>query len=156
MEPLIRLTRRRLVLGDLVAAAKFGTFIPIDDPVREEQILAAIARTAEAIGVDAALSRRFFAAQIEANKAVQRGLHALWAEEPGRRPARSPDLQGEVRPRLDRLNRAILHGMRTAELPLRLPGTRTGGRTDPVARLHESALLTALAPLAHQRHSRRG
>jgi chorismate mutase len=156
MEPLIRLTRRRLVLGDLVAAAKFGTLLPIDDPVREEEVLAGIARMAEAMGVDAALSRRFFVAQIEANKAVQRGLHALWAQEPGHRPARSPDLHGEVRPRLDRLDRAILHGMRAVELPLRLPGTRAGGLTDPVARLHENALLTALAPLAHQRHSRRG
>jgi chorismate mutase-like protein len=77
---LTSLAAQRILLGDKVAAAKFGTDQPIDDPSRERHELDAVAALAAREGVDPDASVRFFRAQIEANKVVQRGLYALWAD----------------------------------------------------------------------------
>lgn len=102
------LAAQRLQIADKVAAAKFGTPSPIDDPVREQQILDSVAAKAPGLGLDAAGVVRFFRDQIEANKAVQRGLYARWTEDPGTRPPGRPDLGTEVRPVIDRLNAGLL------------------------------------------------
>lgn len=41
--PLVDLAAQRVLVGDKVAAAKFGTDQPIDDPAREQQILDSVA-----------------------------------------------------------------------------------------------------------------
>ncbi|MFE6617207.1 chorismate mutase [Amycolatopsis sp. NPDC057786] len=102
------LAAQRVQIADKVAAAKFGTPSPIDDPVREQQILDSVAAKAPGLGLDAAGVVLFFRDQIEANKAVQRGLYARWTEDPGTRPPGRPDLGTEVRPVIDRLNAGLL------------------------------------------------
>ncbi|WP_039924507.1 chorismate mutase [Amycolatopsis decaplanina] len=102
------LAARRVQIADKVAAAKFGTPSPIDDPVREHRILDSVAAKAPGLGLDADDVMRFFRDQIEANKVVQRGLYARWTEHPGTRPPERPDLATEVRPVIDRLNAGLL------------------------------------------------
>jgi chorismate mutase len=105
---LAQLAVQRVLLGDRVAAAKFGTGEPIEDPVRERELLESVNRLSAVAGIDPALSGRFFADQFEANKVVQRGLYELWTAHPDRRPLRRPDLATEVRPQLDRITTQMI------------------------------------------------
>ncbi|SMQ14668.1 chorismate mutase [Streptomyces sp. Ag82_O1-12] len=99
---------QRLLLADKVAAAKYGTDTPIDDPAREAQILADVRSRAAGLGLDPDAVAAVFRDQIEANKLVQRGLHAHWDANPGERPTERPDLAKEVRPALDRITTGLL------------------------------------------------
>jgi chorismate mutase len=111
------LAARRVAIADQVAAAKYGTPSPIDDPAREQQIYDSVAARAPGLGLDPADAVRFFRAQIEANKVVQRGLYARWDTHPSEVPATRPDL-GEIRPVIDRLNTGLLTEL-AAALPAR-------------------------------------
>ncbi len=102
------LAAQRVQIADKVAAAKFGTPAPIDDPAREQAIYDSVSAQAPALGLDPADTVRFFRAQIEANKAVQRGLYARWTAHPSEAPTTRPDLATEVRPVIDRLNKELL------------------------------------------------
>jgi chorismate mutase len=97
----------RVAIADQVAAAKYGTPSPIDDPVREQQIYDSVAARAPQLGLAPADAVRFFRAQIEANKLVQRGLYARWAAHPAEAPSTRPDL-AQIRPVIDGLNTGLL------------------------------------------------
>jgi hypothetical protein len=134
LTPLARLILERILLADKVAAAKFGTGRPIDDPVREHQELDRVAELSVDMGLDPRASTEFFRDQIEANKVVQRGLHALWTDHPELRPSARPDLTGEIRPRLDALTTQILDGLRAVgggrDATRAAPRPRTGPGTE--------------------------
>lgn len=102
------LAAQRVQIADKVAAAKFGTPSPIDDPVREQQILDSVASKAPGLGLDPAEAVQFFRDQIEANKLVQRGLYERWTAHPDEQPSERPDLATEVRPVIDQLNTGLL------------------------------------------------
>jgi chorismate mutase len=106
--PLTDLAAQRVQIADKVAAAKFGTSQPIDDPVREQQILDTVAARSADLGIPPAATVRFFRDQIEASKVVQRGLYARWTAHPEEQPATRPDLATEVRPVIDRINAGLL------------------------------------------------
>ncbi|GAA2822997.1 gamma subclass chorismate mutase AroQ [Nonomuraea rubra] len=153
---LVDLIVRRLSLADEVAAAKLADGRPIADPVRERRLLDAVAALAARSGTAPEAGVRFFRAQIEAGKMVQRGLHARWRAHPELRPRRHPDLAGEVRPRLDRLTPPLLRLLGETE-PVRASDGRcwsglaaarlaVEARTG-LDRLHRDALDAALAPL---------
>ncbi|MYW64137.1 chorismate mutase [Streptomyces sp. SID8379] len=108
------LAAERLALADKVAAAKYGTSTPIDDPARERQVLDDVAARSAGLGLDPAYAQAVFRDQIEANKVVQRGLYARWDAHPGERPAERPDLATEVRPALDRITGELLGALRDA------------------------------------------
>lgn len=152
---LTSLAAQRILLGDKVAAAKFGTDQPIDDPSRERHELDAVAAMAAREGVDTDASVRFFRAQIEANKVVQRGLYALWTEHPGLRPGERPDLGGEVRPRLDQLTTEIVRELKATQEVRAAAGCRellANSRLSAEVRfrldaLHRRALTIALRPV---------
>lgn len=110
LRPLAVLSARRLATADLVAAAKWGTGSPVDDPVREQQVLDAVARQAAELGTDPRWTARIFRDQIEASKTVQRGLHRRWAADPVRAPGGRPDL-GEVRKEINRVNDALVRAI---------------------------------------------
>ncbi|MFD6071706.1 chorismate mutase [Amycolatopsis lurida] len=142
------LAAQRVQIADKVAAAKFGTPSPIDDPVREQQILDSVAAKAPGLGLDAAGVVRFFRDQIEANKVVQRGLYARWTEHPGTRPPGRPDLGTEVRPVIDRLNAGLLSELaetrdararRSCDVRLAVTVRLTDARRE-LDRLHSGAL----------------
>lgn len=109
------LSAERLEMADKVAAAKWGTDQAIDDPGREQAVLDDVAERSAARGMDPAGATAVFRDQIEANKLVQRGLHARWEERPSERPAGRPDLAEEVRPVLDRITGQLLTALRHTE-----------------------------------------
>ncbi|MFG2290964.1 gamma subclass chorismate mutase AroQ [Streptomyces sp. NPDC048595] len=110
LRPLAALSAERLAAGDLVAAAKWGTGAPIDDPVRERQVLDAVAAQARQLGADPAATVRIFRDQIEASKVLQRGLHRLWDADPSRAPDERPDLD-EVRKEINRVNGELVRAV---------------------------------------------
>ncbi|WHT16527.1 gamma subclass chorismate mutase AroQ [Crossiella sp. CA-258035] len=148
--PLTELVIQRLLVGDLVAAAKFGTGKTIDDPVREQQVLDAVRAKAGPLGLDPEVSVRFFQDQITANKAVQRGLFAFWTRHPDRAPTTRPDL-AVIRQRLDELTTRLLAELvstkdtRRPDLRCRvllLEAELTGGLRHRLDQLHRRALDT--------------
>ncbi|RRO13286.1 chorismate mutase [Saccharopolyspora rhizosphaerae] len=114
LDPLVGSAAERVVLSDQVAAAKWGTGSPIEDPEREQQVLDGVAARAVELGLDPEEAKRVFRDQIEASKLVQRGLHAHWSAHPDEQPTERPDL-GEIRPELDRLGEAILVVLRDTD-----------------------------------------
>jgi chorismate mutase len=114
LRPLAVLSAQRLATGDLVAAAKWGTGSPVDDPAREQQVLDAVARQAAELGTDPRRVARIFRDQIEASKTVQRGLHRRWHADPAQAPAERPDL-GEVRKEINRINDALVRAVAGSE-----------------------------------------
>nr|WP_202121624.1 chorismate mutase [Streptomyces sp. BA2] len=112
LHPLVDLAARRLATADLVAAAKYGTSSPIDDPAREQQVLDDVARQARELGADPEATVRIFRDQIEASKVVQRELHRRWDADPSQAPGpdERPDL-AEVRKEINRVNGELVRGI---------------------------------------------
>jgi chorismate mutase len=113
--PLTDTSAERALVADKVAAAKFGTPAPIDDPAREKVVLDNVRALAVPMGVDPEVAVAIFTDQIEANKVVQRGLYALWTEHPEQAPTEKPDLVKEVRPILDRITTQLLEEIRDTQ-----------------------------------------
>ncbi|MES9559618.1 MULTISPECIES: chorismate mutase [unclassified Streptomyces] len=113
MYAVAELSARRIATGDLVAAAKWGTGEPVDDPAREERVLDSASERARKLGADPRLTRLVFRDQIEANKKVQRGLHRLWRDHPAEAPTDRPDLD-EVREEIDHLDQALVRAVADA------------------------------------------
>lgn len=138
LRPLAALSAERLAIGDLVAAAKWGTDSPIDDPVREQQVLEAVAQQARELGADPEATVRIFRDQIEANKIVQRGLHRLWRADPAKAPTERPDLN-EVRKEINRINGELVRGIAAS------PDARSAPSCRPL-------LTVAAVQVRHERH----
>nr|WP_283959237.1 chorismate mutase [Streptomyces sp. 35G-GA-8] len=115
LTPLTDLFAERLLIADKVAAAKYGTDRPIDDPARERKILDDAAARAVGLGLDPDAVVAVFGDQIEANKLVQRGLYTHWDAHPEERPTQRPDLDKEVRPALDRITTQLLNTLAATE-----------------------------------------
>lgn len=147
LRPLTTIAVQRILLGDKVAEAKFGTDSPIDDPAREQQELQAVRALAEKAGIDPDASARFFRAQFEANKVVQRGLYALWTRHPELRPSERPDLAKEVRPKFDQITTEIIEQL-AATQDIRKP---TVGCHVQLVKAQVSAELSARLDALHRR-----
>ena len=107
VDRLLTLIEQRLDVAPMVARAKWNSGAPIDDPVREKQILDGLMQTLDAGGKldeeSKLFMRRFFQSQFDAGKILQHALHAQWRRE-GLPPfAQVPDLKRDIRPLLDRL-----------------------------------------------------
>ncbi|WP_411093557.1 chorismate mutase [Streptomyces sp. 049-1] len=111
---LTELVIRRLLIGDQVAASKFGTGRPIDDPAREHRELELVRHQARRSGLGPDKTTVFFRNQIGASKIVQRGLFAHWAAHPDQIPATRPDLNA-IRARLDRLTGDLLDELKRTQ-----------------------------------------
>jgi chorismate mutase len=143
--------------ADQVAAAKFGTHQPIDDPPREQQVLDSVAAASPGMGISPQESAQFFRDQIEANKVVQRGLYQRWTAYPKQRPTDRPDLNEQVRPDLDRLTTDILRQLQ-ATRSVRHAGTQCIAQArqalaeaaKPLDQLHRDALTVALRSVCSQ------
>ncbi|WP_207755678.1 gamma subclass chorismate mutase AroQ [Nonomuraea cypriaca] len=144
------LTVRRILLADQVAAAKYGTSRPIDDPARERQVLDSVATLSRSIGLAPKDGVDFFTAQIEAAKVVQRGLYAHWKAHPELRPSERPELATEVRPRLDLLTTRILRQLK-ATLGVREPTAACRIVTGAGASEANSSLIAAMAAVSSHR-----
>lgn len=149
--PLTGLIIARIQVSGDVAASKFGTDSPIDDPVREAQILAAVREQAVAAGVNADAAEAFFRDQITASKIVQRGLFARWTAHPEEVPTTRPDL-GPIRSRLDQLTTDLLAELKRTEQVRDKPvvckvqlalASVSGAAAEHLDALHRQALRTA-------------
>jgi chorismate mutase len=112
--PLVDLAVQRILVSDDVAASKFYTRTPVEDPLRERQVLAEAGRRSGEMGLDRAATIMFFRSQIEASKFVQRGLLARWQAHPDHAPGTSPDLDA-IRARLDELTDQLLEQLRSTQ-----------------------------------------
>ena len=110
LHPVASLAAERLATADLVAAAKWGTDSPIDDPAREQVVLDNVAAQAKQIGADPDEVRRIFRDQIEANKDVQRAFYARWTAHPDQAPTTRPDLN-VVRQTINRINTDLVQAV---------------------------------------------
>lgn len=110
LHPVVELSAERLATADLVAAAKWGTNSPVDDPAREQQVLDAVAARATELGADPDEIRTIFRDQIEANKIVQRGLFRRWTDHPDQAPVTRPDL-AVVRQEINRVTGALVEAL---------------------------------------------
>ena len=151
--PLTGLVIQRLLIGDQVAAAKFGTGAPIDDPARERQELASVRQSAVSLGIDPDATVNFFQQQITASKIVQQGLFDRWTAHPDEAPTTRPDL-GTIRGELDQLTTELLARLvarnsllsRTFQCGLDLGlADLSGEALNHLDALHRQALQVALA-----------
>lgn len=149
--PLTDLVIQRILVGDQVAASKFGTDSPIEDPVREAQVLEQVRAQADASGVDPDEAVRFFSDQITASKIVQQGLFDRWTSHPEEAPTTRPDL-AEIREQLDRLTVALLDELERTQAVRGKPvscavqqslANLTGAATEHLDALHRRALTEA-------------
>lgn len=148
--PLAGLAIMRLLVSDHVAAAKFGTYQPIDDPVREQGQLDRIRRDAIVAGADTDSAVSFFRDQIAASKIIQRGLFRLWAVHPCLAQVVRSEL-GTIRLHLDELTTRILREFRSTPVVAGLASDDdwSGGVIDHLESLHRQALDVALKSVRH-------
>jgi chorismate mutase-like protein len=103
----------RLSVMTDVARSKWNNGSAIEDPVREQQLLADVGAKAQALGISAEWVQHFFRFQIEAAKEVQYCLFAQWTAA-GQKPFPAvQDLRSVIRPRLDQLTVQILQELAT-------------------------------------------
>lgn len=105
---------QRVQIADAVAAAKWGTDTPINDPVREKAVLDSAATRSTQLAIDPAVSIQVFTDQIEANKAVQYALYAHWSAHPDQVPTARSDL-GRIRPILDQITDGLLTQLKATQ-----------------------------------------
>jgi chorismate mutase len=98
---------QRLTLGREVAAIKYASGLPIDDPAREQEMLESVDRALRGIRLYQQSGKQFFPDQIEASKVIQRGLHQRWQLHPDEIPAVRRDLP-EIRVELDSINAQMI------------------------------------------------
>lgn len=122
LDRLLTLIDERLAVAEQVAQTKWNSGAPIDDPAREQHLLDAM--SASLTGVDPAFARRFFQAQFDAGKIIQRALHAQWRTQARGRFADPPDLARDIRPALDRVTSPLLDALREAAPLLHDEATR--------------------------------
>ena len=138
----------RLSVMTDVARSKWNNGSAIEDPVREQQLLADVGAKAQAVGISAEWAQHFFRFQIEAAKEVQYCLFAQWTAA-GQQPFPAvQDLRTVIRPRLDQLTVQILQ-----ELAMEWPQLLKRGSPEQNALLaarssHEIAKRLALLPLS--------
>jgi len=155
LEPLRQAIDQRLLLAEPVARAKWNRQAPIEDLLREAQVIAAAVKQGSALGLPAALVTAVFRAQIDASKTVQRELYARWTAQHAGRFDDAPDLAADIRPRLDLLTTELLAAL-AANRAIVLDATRRDEvaqalRTLDASTLSPAAAQQALAPLTSLR-----
>ncbi|MCH8619533.1 gamma subclass chorismate mutase AroQ [Undibacterium sp. TS12] len=123
---LLTLIQQRLNLAQDVAMYKWNTRAAIDDPVREQQILDALALQAPQYGLEPKMAQDFFARQIIAGKMIQTALFAEWTDRQQPPFSNPPDLKNKIRPALDQLTTELLTALAAAQPLLQTPAGRSG------------------------------
>src|ERR1700754_5143083 len=85
LQPIVETSARRLNLAREVAFAKWDNGAAVEDPPREQRVIASAVAEGKIDGLDPEVVSNFFRAQIEANKVVQSSLLSTWHKE-GRAP----------------------------------------------------------------------
>jgi len=111
IDRLLNLMQQRLALAPTVAQVKWNNHLPVDDPVREQQLLDAIPPLP---GVDPERARSFLQAQFEASKSVQLQCRQNWVGQHSGSFPQAPSL-GEIRPQLDKITSEMLQALAEAQ-----------------------------------------
>lgn len=120
--PLVETSARRLNLAQEVAYAKWETGTAVEDPPREEHVIASAVSEGRTEGLDPSVVSRFFRAQIEANKVVQSTLLSTW-HKAGKAPDhQTQDLAATIRPQLDKIQQQLI-GELVSTAPVRASST---------------------------------
>jgi chorismate mutase len=98
---------QRLQTADAVAASKWISKGPIEDPARERQVIEAVAEAAKARGVDPGFVQTLFRDQIDATVGVEYARFSGWKLNPASAPLTAPDLS-DSRDTIDGLNRTMV------------------------------------------------
>lgn len=136
IKSLISLMTQRLEVAPLVAQSKWNSGAAINDPAREQAILADVEKQARTIDLDPRFAAAFFQAQFDAGKLIQSQLHQKWQKQKQAPFSPAPDLAKEVRPVLDQLTPQLLMALKTIQPDLCNTGvkqslqTATFGQTD--------------------------
>src|SRR5215469_16406494 len=108
LQQLVEISAQRLTLAKQVALAKWDSGMPVEDMMREEQVIADVRSRGANMGLDIGDVSDFFQAQIEANKLVQYSLLAQW-HRAGKAPDHTPvDLASKIRPELDEVDKTLI------------------------------------------------
>lgn len=109
-EPLYELVdaaTQRLLTADPVAASKWLSGGPINDPARVQQVLTAVTGDAESSGLPGDYVVTVFEDQIDATEAIQYSRFSWWKLDPAAAPASAPDLAAS-RSLIDGLNQRMV------------------------------------------------
>lgn len=111
LNALIDASVQRLALAREVAFVKWDDGTPVEDVVRERQVIDAAVTAGREVELPAEFVHRFFSAQIEANKLIQYALLTKWQAQ-GRAPEHSGiDLAATVRPQIDRIQAVLISAL---------------------------------------------
>ena len=139
---LVDAATQRLQTAEPVAASKWNTGGSIEDPLRVEQVLAAVSTDAKGSGVDPESVRRIFTDQIDATEAIEYTRFAQWKLDPASAPGVAPDLAAS-RETIDRLNTEMVEQIALHWSVLRSPDC-TGTLDDAKAAVTNARTLDAL------------
>ena len=138
----------RLSVMTDVARSKWNNGSAIEDPVREQQLLADVGAKAQALGISVEWVQHFFRFQIEAAKEVQYCFFAQWTAA-GQKPFPAvQDLRSVIRPRLDQLTVQILQELATEWPELLKRGSAEQNALLSAQSTNEIAKRLALLPLS--------
>ncbi len=107
----LRLENDRLALMPAVAAWKWQHHAAVSDPPRERIVIRSAAKLAEALGLAPAPIEELFALQIRLASDAESARERHWRRAGYDFPGPAPDLNGELRPRLDRLTADLLRAL---------------------------------------------
>jgi chorismate mutase len=107
-QPLLATMNERLYISELVALTKWDSGKPIQDSAREAQVIANAKKEARLRKLDPDDVADLIAAQIEASKLVQYGRIAQWQAAHRAPDTPRPDLDKQIRPKLDKLQNVLL------------------------------------------------
>ena len=108
LAPLLSSINERLAIADQVALSKWDSHKAVEDRPRERDVIAGAVALAPSYKLDTTQVEQFFSAQIEANKLVQYAHLSDWTLA-GKAPNDPrPDLVGQIRPKLDVLQKSLL------------------------------------------------
>lgn len=107
-DQLLLLIQKRLVIMHEVARTKWNQGLPIEDKAREEQLLKQLAEKAKAYQLDEQWVAKFFQAQIDAAKEIQKRDFALWRQQGVTTFEKVFSLKDELRTYIDQINQEML------------------------------------------------
>lgn len=107
VDKVVQLMQQRLQLMKDVASAKWQTKQTDADAKREAELLDQLVKQGEKLGLPAATVRTFFAAQFDAAKQVQQLYFDRFQKEKAELK-NVPDLQKDLRPKLDQVSHSLL------------------------------------------------
>ena len=112
LRELCTLIAQRLELMPGVARAKWNRKLPITDLKREQALLEKMVADGVVGGLPAEFVTSFFQAQMTAARLVQERAFAEWTTQQHPPFPDAPDLERDIRPRIDDLNRQMLAALK--------------------------------------------